>query len=96
MKICRIKGTVVSTVKHPDYLGLKLLVCQPLDDMLREKGSSFLAVDRVQAGVGDLVLVMREGNGIRQLFQREVTPIRSAIVGIIDHVEVEADERREA
>ncbi|RME42761.1 MAG: hypothetical protein D6795_20535, partial [Deltaproteobacteria bacterium] len=41
-----------------------------------------------QAGVGDLVLVMREGNGVRQILEREKIPIRSLIVGIIDEIEM--------
>jgi ethanolamine utilization protein EutN len=84
-------GPVVSTVKHPAYAGLKLLAVQPIDGAGKPVGTSLLAVDRVQAGEGDRVLVMREGNGVRQLFGRDLLPIRSVIIGIVDHVEVEAD-----
>jgi microcompartment protein CcmK/EutM len=92
MKICRVKGTVVATAKHDAYHGRKLLVVQPLDENGAEKGESFLAVDVVQAGVGDVVLVNAEGNGTRQILQMgDVVPIRSLIVGIVDAVTVEAD-----
>jgi ethanolamine utilization protein EutN len=86
--MCRVLGTVVSTAKQPVYQGLKLLVVQPVDEHGREQGSSFLAVDRAQAGDGDLVLVNSEGSGARQMFKLPKLPIRSVIVGIIDHVDV--------
>lgn len=87
MKLCRVEGTVVATEKHPSYVGQKLLVVQPLDDRKKAEGTSFLAVDRVQAGTGDVVLVNQEGNGARQLFGVDVLPIRSVIVGIVDRVD---------
>lgn len=90
MKLCRVLGPVVSTAKHPTYVGRKLLVVQPVDDRGGDLGSSFLAVDDVQAGVGDLVLVMQEGNGVRQLLKMgSQVPIRSLIVGIVDQVTVQ-------
>lgn len=88
MNICKVLGTVVSTVKHADYKGLKLLVVEPIDEKGKPSGQSYLAVDLVQAGKGDLVLVMSEGNGVRQIFKKEKLPIRSIIVGIIDEVDV--------
>lgn len=87
MKLCRVLGPVVSTVKHPKYAGRTLLAVQPLDERGADVGASFLAVDDVQSGSGDVVLVMQEGNGVRQLLQlgKEV-PIRSLIVAIVDRV----------
>jgi len=87
MRLCRVKGTVVSTVKNPCYEGLKLMVVQPVNETGAEQGHSFLAVDRVQAGEGDLVLVNSEGSGARSLFGKEVLPIRSLITGIVDQVD---------
>lgn len=89
MTLGRVKGTVVSTIKHPEYNGYKLFVIQPVDMDGKDIDESFLAVDVVQAGVGDTVLVLREGNGIRQIFGKEILPIRSCVVGIVDHVEEE-------
>jgi ethanolamine utilization protein EutN len=83
MKLCRVEGNVVATVHHPAFDGQKLMIVQPVDG-----GDSFLAVDRVQAGVGDLVLVNQEGNGNRQLLKMGPNvPIRSLIVGIVDDVD---------
>lgn len=90
MKLCRVAGTVVATAKHFAYEGQKLMVVQPVDPSGDDDGSSFLAVDRVQAGIGDQVLVLSEGTGARQLFKTtKKMPIRSVIVGIVDHVDTE-------
>jgi microcompartment protein CcmK/EutM len=77
-------------VKHPAYARQTLLVVQPLDEHGKDTGASFVAIDRAQAGIGDKVIVLTEGNGVRQLLQMgDQVPIRSAIVGIVDHVDVE-------
>ena len=86
MRICRVQGPVVSSVKHPTYEGVTLFCVTELDADFNEIGKEFLAVDRVQAGEGDIVLVMQEGNGVRQLFGIKKLPIRSVIVGIVDEV----------
>jgi ethanolamine utilization protein EutN len=84
MKLCRVEGNVVASVHHPVYDGQKLMIVVPVDG----SGDSFLAVDRVQAGVGDLVIVNQEGNGNRQLLKMGANvPIRSLIVGIVDDVD---------
>jgi microcompartment protein CcmK/EutM len=88
MKLCRVMGPVVSTVKHPTYVGRTLLVVQPVDDRGKPVGTSFLAVDTVQAGEGDLVLVNQEGGGARMVMGIEQLPMRSLIVGVVDRVDV--------
>ena len=88
MKTCRVIGTVVSTAKHPDYDVLKLLVIEPVSLAGEPVGEPQLAVDRAQAGIGDTVLVLCEGNGIRQLFRRDRMAVQAAIVGIVDQIEV--------
>jgi ethanolamine utilization protein EutN len=88
MKLCRVKGNVVSTVKHETYRGHKLMIVQPVDEKGGDSGSSFLAVDLVQAGPGDTVLVMQEGNGVRQILKVQKLPIRSVIVGVVDAVDL--------
>jgi microcompartment protein CcmK/EutM len=90
VRYCRVTGQVVSTVKHPTYRGRTLLVVQPLDDQGHDAGASFLAVDHAQAGPGDRVIVMSEGNGVRSILKiGDQVPIRSVIVGIVDAVERE-------
>ena len=87
MKLGRVTGNVVATVKHGAYVGRALLVVQPLDADGRDEGSSLLAIDTVQAGPGDRVLVLREGNGVRQILGGASPPVRSLIVGIVDEIE---------
>jgi microcompartment protein CcmK/EutM len=94
VKLCRVKGNIVATVKHPAFHAQKLMIVQPVDEARRDVGDSFIAVDRAQAGEGDLVLVLQEGNGARQILQIPNAPIRSVIVGIVDAVDVEAAAER--
>ena len=77
-----------ATAKHPAFAGRALFVVQPLDEHGGDAGQSFVAVDHAQAGAGDKVIVLTEGNGVRQILKAgDVVPIRSIIIGIVDHVE---------
>ena len=88
MRLCRVIGNVVSTVKHPVYAGQIVMIVQPIGADGADIGPSFVAIDRVQAGPGDRVVVLTEGNGFRQILQMgELVPIRSLIVGIVDRVD---------
>jgi ethanolamine utilization protein EutN len=84
-----VVGPLWASVKHPAFAGHTLLVVQPLDDHGKDVGPSFVAIDRAQAGAGDKVIVLTEGNGVRQIVQQgDQTPIRSAVVGIVDAVDI--------
>jgi microcompartment protein CcmK/EutM len=81
-------GPLWAAAKHPAFAGLTLMVVQPLDEHGADTGASFVAIDHVQAGAGDKVIVLTEGNGVRQILKAgDIVPIRSIIVGIVDHVE---------
>lgn len=89
MILARVLGNVVATEKHPAFHARKLLIVQPLDEKLAHNGKSFLAIDEnSSAGKGDLVLVLREGNGVRQIIGDKMAPIRSCVVGVVDEVAV--------
>lgn len=91
MILCRVIGNAVSTVHHPCFDGKTVLVVQPVaPDGRRPKGASFLTVDSVQAGVGDLVLVAREGNCARQVLGRDEDPLHSVVLGVVDEVTMRA------
>ncbi len=91
MILARVVANVVATEKHPHYRGQKILVVQPVDPEGKAKGKSLLAVDGVQAGVGDLVLVVDEGGSARAVISNEqAVTIRTAICGIVDRVDIEA------
>lgn len=89
MIICKVIKRVISSHKHESFEGSKLLLVQAIDPRSRgEKGESFLAIDSVQAGPGDLVLASREGNTCRQIFGDDSAPIHGIILGIIDELEI--------
>jgi len=87
MILARVLGNVVATVKHPGLLGRAVFAVQPVDAGGQDSGDSFLAVDHAQAGPGDTVIILREGNGIRQLLGDKTSPVRCLIVGVVDAVE---------
>ncbi|MBN1270341.1 MAG: EutN/CcmL family microcompartment protein [Kiritimatiellae bacterium] len=87
MIIGRVLGEIHSTINHPFYDGKKLLVVERTDPSFKPTGDYLIAVDHgVDAGVGDPVLVIDEGNSARQVVGSPDAPIRSIIVGIIDSV----------
>ncbi len=88
MQIARITGPVVSVHKHRAYDGLKLLLAQPLDARLKTSGAPVVAVDLVDAGTDDLVLVTSEGQWARARFGSDA-PIRSVIVAIVAGIDYE-------
>lgn len=87
MQLAKVIGNVVATVKHPSHHAQKLLLIQPLNQDLKKKGNVMIAIDTVQAGEGDLVLLLSEGNSARQILQHNNSPIRAVIVGIVDSVD---------
>lgn len=89
MNLCRVLGTVVATEKLEVFTGRNILVVQPLDEQQQPLGKSYLAIDHTSsAGKGDVVLVMNEGGGVRQVLQDKTAPIRALIVGVVDAVDV--------
>lgn len=86
MYIGRVTGTVVSTIKHPIYKGRALMLVTRLNLDGSESSSYDIAIDDVQAGVGDVVLVLDEGTGARQILRQRTGPTRAVIVGIVDRV----------
>ena len=88
MKLARVVAQVVATQKLPFYKGLKTFIVKPLKLNGSDEGTAFVAVDRVQAGVGDIVLLMQEGSSARHMFGQPEAPVRSVIVGIVDEVQM--------
>lgn len=92
MKLAKVVGNIQSTVKNHCYAGYKIMIVQPLNENLEPEGDTFLSVDFAQAGPGDIVLVVIEGNASRQLFMNDEAPVHSVIEGIVDHVDIGAGE----
>lgn len=90
MYIGRVSGTVVATIKNELFENRKLLVVDRLDLDGKATPKYDIAVDMVQAGVGDVVLVLDEGNSARQIVDREpLGAIRAVVVGVVDEVTIE-------
>ncbi len=90
MIIGTVRGDIVSTINHPFYMGKKLLVVEK-EDLAGKPGGYLIAIDGgVQAGVGERVLVIDEGNSARQVVNDANAPVRSIIVGVIDRIDAEA------
>ena len=87
MKIGRVYGSVVATIKTPALREHRLLLCELLDERgERLQGGYTIAVDSVGAGAGEVVLVLDEGNSARQVLDDPEAPVRAVIVGIVDQV----------
>ena len=91
MLIGRVVGTVVSTQKHHKFDGAKLLLVQPLNLDDTPRGNAVLAVDGVGAGVHEKVLLVLEGRAAGEALGKKAAPVDAAIIGIIDHVDVDGD-----
>ena len=89
MIIGKVVGTVVTTISHAAFKNRRLLVVQPLSLDKKDKGGDFIALDNSQAGIGDTVLVNREGGGARQVLENKNACVISVIVGIVDAVHIE-------
>ncbi len=90
MYIGRVKGTVISTIKHKLYAGHKLLMVARLNLDGTESSAYDICVDTVQAGVGDVVVILDEGGSARQIIGKRGTgPLRAVIIGIVDEIDLE-------
>jgi ethanolamine utilization protein EutN len=88
MIIGEVVGTVVSTQKHYKVEGKKLLLVRPLDLKGKPEGRVLLAIDSVDAGEGDRVLVVQEGRSVSLVAGRAESPLDAAVVGVVDEVDV--------
>ena len=89
MTLARVVGTVVATQKHRNFEGAKLLLVQPVTLEDTPRGAALLAVDSVGAGVNEKVLIVIEGRAAADAIGRKGTPVDAAIIGIVDHVELD-------
>ena len=88
MILARVVGEVVSTQKRAQFEGAKLLILQPETPDGRRTGASFVAIDSVGAGRGELVIAVLEGRAAGEALQKKLAPVDAAILGIVDQVDV--------
>ncbi len=91
MYIARVVGDVVSSVKVEALECHKLLLVEPLDPYGKKSGEPLIAIDMVDSGVGDTVLVVDQGTAAQQILKIEKPPVRTLIVGVIDRIDIEKD-----
>ena len=89
MILGRVTGSVVSTIHHPVVDGRKLLMADRLDQDGKPTGGYIIALDAIGAGMGEIVLILDEGNGARQLLDDDEAPVRSMVVGIVDDIHLD-------
>ena len=88
MFLARVSGEVVATIKHAHLAATKLLLVTPEPVPGRPPAPAVIAVDTVDAGPGDRVLVADEGNTAAQVLGLPRGPVRTVIVGVVDEVDV--------
>lgn len=88
MTIGIVTGTYVATQKNKELHEKKILIVQPVTPQKKPTGKEILAVDVVDAGVGDTVLLMSEGTSARQILQNNKIPVHTVIVGVVDDMDV--------
>jgi microcompartment protein CcmK/EutM len=88
MLIARVVGELVATQKDASHEGRKLLLVQPLNLDGSDRGDAVVALDAVDAGVGDKVLLATEGFSAMTSVGRPNSPIDMSVIGFIDHIEL--------
>ncbi len=87
MQIARVVGATVATIKDEKLVGRKLLIVREADESGTAVGKPYVAIDTVDAGTGDLVLIAA-GSSARQTTQTKDTPVDAVIMAIVDTLEV--------
>jgi ethanolamine utilization protein EutN len=89
MLVARVVGEIVATAKAPSHVGQKALLVQPLNLDGSDQGDPLVAMDAVDAGEGDRVLVVTEGWSAMTAVDRPHSPIDMAVIGVIDSVNID-------
>jgi ethanolamine utilization protein EutN len=96
MILARVLGNIVATQKNPRYAGGRVMLCQQITPEGEATGTTVLALDSVDAGEGDVVLIVQEGWSASTAATKEAgAAIDSAIVGVVDRIDLLADEKKE-
>ncbi|MCD6397353.1 MAG: EutN/CcmL family microcompartment protein [Spirochaetaceae bacterium] len=93
MTLARVCGTVVSTAKIKALEGMKLMIVQPITPYGEFVGKEIVAVDSLQSGIGDDVLVIDEGGSAGIMLGMTSQPIRTVITAIVDRVDIVKEEK---
>jgi ethanolamine utilization protein EutN len=89
MFLAKVKGNIISTQKNRFLIGHKLLVTQPVDFKGKFIGSKdVIAIDLIDAGIGDNVIICQEGDAVQQVLGHKNAPLNTMIIGIVDNIEI--------
>jgi len=93
MILCRVVGSIVSTIKQTSFQNKKIMLVRPINPDGSLKSGTMVAVDTVRAGVGDMVLVASEGRSAMEILGfKKREPLRSVIIGIVDRIDINSKE----
>ncbi len=93
MFLARVEKKVIGTYKHDSYKGKTLFVVQPILPDGTSKGSEWIAMDSVGAGIGNIVVCGGAPGVAKQLFKLRLAPIRTIIIAIVDKIDYRGTER---
>ncbi len=89
MILAKVKGNLVSTQKNSYLVGQKLLLVHPIDLKDNYIGKNdVVAIDVVDAGIGDTVLLVQEGKAVQQILGHKNAPVHSIVVAVVDSIDV--------
>lgn len=91
MRIAKVVGNVVSTIKEETHYNKKMMIIEYLDLELNPIGERVIALDAVDAGIGDIVLTSKDGGSAKMLFEDKSLIADVTICGVIDHFTVEGN-----
>jgi microcompartment protein CcmK/EutM len=92
MILCKVIGSIVSTIKHSSFQNQKIMLVRPINPDGTLKSGTMVAVDTIRAGVGDIVLVASEGRSAMEIMEfKKREPLRSVIIGIVDTIEYKSN-----
>jgi ethanolamine utilization protein EutN len=84
LQLGTVIGHATSTVKHPSFTGLRLVIIQPLNQARKPEADPVLAIDKLGSGAGNTVIIDTDGRGVRELVGDDKSPARWFVVGIVD------------
>lgn len=93
MILSRVVGTLVASVKTKSHENYKILVVRPIDLTGTYIGDSIIALDTAQAGKGDCVLIIQEGNSIRSIMKDDDGAVDALIIGVVDYITTDGKQR---
>lgn len=89
MILAKVKGNIISTPKHKELFSHKLMIVHPINTDREYTGShDMIAIDTVDSGIGDIVLVVKEGDAVQQILGHGKAPINTMIVAVVDNIDL--------